>query len=187
MLVINNKKLKQLIEAALFVAQKPLSIKDLKSSVLATYDVSSVIIKEQIQFLQNDYKDHGIELVQVASGYRFQSLDILSEDLTTLFKERAPRYSQALLETLALIAYQQPITRSDIEGIRGVSVSSYIMKSLLERNWIKIVGHKEVPGRPALYATTFEFLDYFSLSSLKELPELLSIAAQTNSEKFENK
>jgi len=111
----------------------------------------------------------------------------LSEDLTTLFKERAPRYSQALLETLALIAYQQPITRSDIEGIRGVSVSSYIMKSLLERNWIKIVGHKEVPGRPALYATTFEFLDYFSLSSLKELPELLSIAAQTNSEKFENK
>jgi len=182
MLVINSEKLKQLIEAALFVAQKPLSIKVLKSGVLATYDISSVKIREQIVSLQNDYIGHGIELVQVASGYRFQSLDVLSEDLAALFKEKAPRYSQALLETLALIAYQQPITRSDIEGIRGVSVSSYIMKSLLERNWVKIIGHKEVPGRPALYATTSEFLDYFSLSSLKELPELLSIETQTNLE-----
>ena len=117
-----------------------------------------------------DYRPRGIQLVEVASGYRFQSLDSLSPWLSRLWQETSPRYSRAMLETLALIAYRQPITRGEIEQVRGVAVSSNIIKTLTEREWIKVVGHKEVPGRPALYATTKQFLDYFSLKSLSDLP-----------------
>jgi len=172
MTTLKDDKLKQLIEAALFVAQAPLSSKVIKHTLLADYQVTIAAINIQIQALQQDYQKRGVQLVKVASGYRFQTLPEFSDNLALLFKEKAPRYSKALLETLALIAYQQPITRGDIEEIRGVAVSSYIMKTLTERNWIKIVGQKEVPGRPALYATTDDFLDYFSLSSIKQLPEL---------------
>jgi len=176
MKTITESKLKKLIEAAIFVTQKPLSQQNIKQKLLADYKVTKQRIIAALDSLQADYKDHGIELVKVASGYRFQAVSSLSEDLAALFKEKAPRYSRALLETLSLIAYRQPITRGEIEQIRGVAVSSYIMKTLSERDWIKVVGHKEVPGKPAIYSTTDEFLDYFSLSSVKDLPALMPLA-----------
>lgn len=170
-------KLIQLLEAAFFVSHTPLSIKQIKTELLVNYQVSHQQIRELVNELVIKYKDAGVNLVQVASGYRFESISTLSDDLAHLMaklnKEKAPKYSRAMLETLALIAYQQPITRGEIEEIRGVAVSSYIMKTLLERNWVKVVGNKEVPGRPSLYATTKSFLDYFSLTSLTQLPELL--------------
>ena len=173
----DNKKTVQLVEAAFFVSEKPLSVKQLKTELLVNYQLSHQQIRDVINELVIKYKDAGINLVQVASGYRFETINTLSNDLALfiakLSKEKAPKYSRALLETLALIAYKQPITRGEIEDIRGVAVSSYIMKTLLERNWVKIVGNKEVPGRPSLYATTKVFLDYFSLTSLSQLPELL--------------
>jgi len=175
MAFIEDEQLKCLIEAALFVSEKPMSVQLLKKSVLEQHNVSNKRIIAQINALQAHYQNRGIELVKVASGYRFQAVAKFSTQLANLFKERAPRYSRALLETLSLIAYKQPITRGAIEDIRGVAVSSAIIKTLLERNWIDIVGHKEVPGRPALYGTTQDFLDYFSLESLGELPEPLSI------------
>mgnify|MGYP000300713366 CR=1 FL=1 len=175
MKLISDEQLKPLLEAALFVAESPLSLKDIKESLLINYKVSSKRIKLAVEQLQQDYQNRGVELVKVARGYRFQTAQTHSEDLAGLFKERTPRYSRALLETLALIAYKQPITRGEIEDVRGVAVSSYIIKTLLERNWVKIVGQKEVPGRPALYATTGEFLDYFSLASLAQLPELMPL------------
>ena len=173
-------KLSQLLEAAFFVSDTPLNTKQLKTELLINYKVSHQEIREVINELVIKYKDSGINLVKVASGYRFETITTLSDDLAffvaKLNKEKAPKYSRALLETLALIAYKQPITRGEIEEIRGVAVSSYIMKTLLERNWVKVVGNKEVPGRPSLYATTKEFLDYFSLTSLTQLPELLPLA-----------
>lgn len=159
---------KSLIEAAIFIADKPLALETLQQH----FSLNRKQIKAIIAQLQQEYLHRGIELVNVASGYRFQAKAQLSEKLTVLFTEKAPKYSRALLETLALIAYKQPITRGEIEDIRGVAVSSHIMKTLLERYWIKILGHKEVPGRPALYGTTKEFLDYFGLASLEQLPEL---------------
>ncbi|NQZ89120.1 MAG: SMC-Scp complex subunit ScpB [Colwellia sp.] len=180
MTYIERLKLSQLLEAAFFVSDSPLNIKQLKTELLINYKVSHQEIREVINELVIKYKDSGINLVKVASGYRFETITTLSDDLAffvaKLNKEKAPKYSRALLETLALIAYKQPITRGEIEEIRGVAVSSYIMKTLLERNWVKVVGNKEVPGRPSLYATTKEFLDYFSLTSLTQLPELLPLA-----------
>lgn len=177
---IERLKLSQLLEAAFFVSDTPLNLKQLKTELLINYQLSHQEIREVINELVIKYKDSGINLVKVASGYRFETITALSDDLAffvaKLNKEKAPKYSRALLETLALIAYKQPITRGEIEGIRGVAVSSYIMKTLLERNWVKVVGNKEVPGRPSLYATTKVFLDYFSLTSLTQLPELLPMA-----------
>lgn len=177
---IERLKLSQLLEAAFFVSNTPLNIKQLKTELLINYQLSHQEIREVINELVIKYKDSGINLVKVASGYRFETITTLSDDLAffvaKLNKEKAPKYSRALLETLALIAYKQPITRGEIEEIRGVAVSSYIMKTLLERNWVKVVGNKEVPGRPSLYATTKTFLDYFSLTSLTQLPELLPMA-----------
>ncbi len=177
MKTISESQLKQLIEAAIFVSEKPLSQLNIKQTLLADYKVTKKRIIAVIESLQQDYQGRGIELIKVASGYRFQAVSELSEYLAALFKERAPRYSRALLETLSLIAYKQPITRGEIEQIRGVAVSSNIMKTLSERTWIKIVGHKEVPGKPAIYATTDEFLDYFSLTTLTDLPELMALTA----------
>ncbi len=167
---INKTQLKQLVEAALFVADKPMSRQQLRDTVLSEFTVSERALSEALNALVLDYQPRGVQLVEVASGYRFQSLDSLSPWLSLLWQETSPRYSRAMLETLALIAYRQPITRGEIEQVRGVAVSSNIMKTLTERDWIKVVGHKEVPGRPALYATTRSFLDYFSLKSLSELP-----------------
>lgn len=167
---INDTQLKQLIEAGVFVADGPLSIDVMRATFLSDFTVSNAQIKKALAELELDYAPRGIQLVKVASGYRFQSNEALGVMLSKLWQENAPKYSRAMLETLALIAYRQPITRGEIEEIRGVSVSSHIVKSLSERNWIKEIGHKEVPGRPALLATTKTFLDYFSLSTLAELP-----------------
>lgn len=167
---INDTQLKQLIEAGVFVADRPISIDVMRATFLSDFTVSNTQIKKALAELELDYAPRGIQLVNVASGYRFQSNETLGVMLSKLWQENAPKYSRAMLETLALIAYRQPITRGEIEEIRGVSVSSHIVKSLSERNWIKEIGHKEVPGRPALLATTKTFLDYFSLSTLAELP-----------------
>ncbi|WP_445777473.1 SMC-Scp complex subunit ScpB [Shewanella sp.] len=174
---INAIQLKQLIEASLFVLGKPLSIKGLKETVLADFSVSRTRIQDAIDELQLDYQDRGVQLVKVASGYRFQTQELLSPFLQPLWQEKAPKYSRATLETLAVIAYRQPVTRGDIEHIRGVAISSHIIKNLSDRHWIKAVGHKEVPGRPALYATTHQFLDYFGLNKLADLPALTDAAS----------
>ncbi|MBO6227649.1 MAG: SMC-Scp complex subunit ScpB [Shewanella sp.] len=169
---INPTQLKQLIEASLFVLGKPLSAKMLKDTVLVDFTVSRDKLKAALDELQQDYQDRGVQLVKVAGGYRFQTLEVLSPFLQPLWQEKAPKYSRATLETLAVIAYRQPVTRGDIEQVRGVAISSHIIKSLSDRHWIKVVGHKEVPGRPALYATTLEFLAYFGLDTLADLPPL---------------
>lgn len=167
---ISRAQLKQLVEAAIFVADEPIAAEQLQQTVLEGLEVSKTILKDTLKELQLDYQARGIQLVEIASGYRFQSVDSLSPWLGKLWQENAPRYSRAMLETLSLVAYRQPITRGEIEDVRGVSVSSQIMKTLGERGWIKVIGHKEVPGRPSLYATTKGFLDYFGLKSLNELP-----------------
>lgn len=165
------QQLKQAIEALLFVAEAPLTEQQLVDH-FAAENVTRKQVKEVLNELQADYQERGVQLIHVASGYRFQTRSELGGIIGRLWQEKPVRYSQALLETLALIAYRQPITRGDIEEIRGVSVSSTIMKTLQERGWIKVVGHREVPGRPLLYATTSEFLDYFSLRDLSELPAI---------------
>ena len=169
---INTEQLKQLIEACLFVQAKPVSLKELKDTVLAQFSVSRERIRQVVQELQQDYLPRGVQLVKVAGGYRFQSREELGPYLQVLWQVKAPRYSRATLETLAVIAYRQPVTRGDIEQVRGVAVGSHTIKVLTERNWIRVVGHKEVPGRPALYATTAEFLSYFGLDTLADLPPL---------------
>ena len=169
---INDEQLREIIEAAIFVAGKPLSKRHLKETVFADLSVSMARINNAIENIQTHYQTRGIKLVEVGSGYRFQACASLAPWLANLWQERAPKYSRALLETLSLIAYRQPITRGEIEQVRGVTVGSGIIKTLLEREWIRVVGHKEVPGRPALYATTSAFLDYFSLAGLDELPPL---------------
>ena len=128
-----------------------------------------------MQSIADDCDDHGFELKEVASGYRFQVKQDLSEWIAKLWEEKPPRYTRALLETLALIAYRQPITRGDIEEIRGVGVSSNIIRTLLDREWVRVVGHRDVPGRPAMFATTRQFLDYFNMKSLQELPPLSEV------------
>ena len=132
-------------------------------------------IKDALESLEEDYADRGIELKKVASGYRLQAKSDVANWVNKLWTERSPRYTRALLETLAIIAYRQPITRGEIESIRGVSVSSNVIKTLLEREWVKVAGHRDVPGRPAVYASTRHFLDYFNLNSLSELPSLAEL------------
>lgn len=177
---ISDSQLKQLIEASLFVQAKVVSIQDLKTGLLADFSVKNSQIRSILDALQQDYENSGVQLVKVAGGYRFQTRAELSPYLQVLWQEKIPKYSRATLETLAVIAYRQPVTRGDVELVRGVSVSSQIIKSILDRNWIKIVGHKEVPGRPALYATTADFLAYFGLESLRDLPELTDPNALTS-------
>ncbi|WP_462160566.1 SMC-Scp complex subunit ScpB [Pseudoalteromonas maricaloris] len=169
---VSDEQLVELVEAAIFVSDKPLSKKRLKETVLEDISVSSPRIDQALETLVNHYQTRGVRLVEVGTGYRFQACPSLSPWLSKLWQEKAPKYSRATLETLALIAYRQPITRGEIEQVRGVTVSSNIIKSLINREWIKVVGYKEVPGKPALYATTKQFLDYFSLSGLGELPRL---------------
>lgn len=169
---VKKEQLKQIIEAAIFVADKPVTHEKLQETVLSDFELSKKYLTQLLNEITKDYANKGIHLVKVASGYRFQSDASLNPWIGRLWQEQVPRYSRALLETLSLIAYRQPITRGEIEQVRGVSVSSNIIKTLLERDWIKAVGHKEVPGRPALYATTSEFLDYFGLKTLSELPSI---------------
>ena len=169
---ISDEQLVEIIEAAIFVADKPISKRHIKDTVLMDIAISMSRINEAIETIQTHFQTRGIRLVEVGSGYRFQACSSLSPWLSNLWQERAPKYSRALLETLSLIAYRQPITRGEIEQVRGVTTGSNIIKTLLEREWVKVVGHKEVPGKPALYATTKQFLDYFSLTGLENLPAL---------------
>ena len=169
---ISDEQLVEIIEAAIFVADKPVSKRHLKDTVLIDLAISMARINDAIDTIQEHFQTRGIRLVEVGSGYRFQACCSLSPWLNNLWQERAPKYSRALLETLSLIAYRQPITRGEIEQVRGVTTGSNIIKTLLEREWVKVVGHKEVPGKPALYATTKQFLDYFSLTGLENLPAL---------------
>jgi segregation and condensation protein B len=167
-------KLKQIIEGAILAADRPLTLDQLV--LLFGKDAPERSeIKDALGEIEQDCEGRGFELKRVASGYRFQVRHELSDWISRLWEEKPPRYSRALLETLSLIAYRQPITRGDIEEIRGVSVSTNIIRSLVEREWIRIVGHRDVPGRPAIYATTRTFLDYFNLKSLEELPPLAEI------------
>jgi segregation and condensation protein B len=179
---ISEQQLKQLIEAAIFVADTPLTREKLLDTVLSGMKVSKKSVDAALESLRLDYLSRGVQLVKVASGYRFQSNDSLSPWLGRLWQEQAPRYSRAMLETLALIAYRQPVTRGEIEDVRGVAVSSNIVKTMVERDWVKVVGHKEVPGRPALYATTPNFLNYFGLKSLSELPSMEAFESMVSDE-----
>ena len=170
--VFSSTQLKNVVEALVMASDKPLSLEKLHALFELHEQPSKSQIKDAIAQLQMDYAGRGVQLVQVASGYRFQSVSDVSRYVARLWEERPQRYSRALLETLALIAYRQPITRGEIEQVRGVTVSSQTIKTMLEHNWVKVVGYKEVPGKPALYGTTKQFLDHFSLSSLNELPPL---------------
>ena len=170
-----NVEIKRVVEAILFAANRPMTCKQVQQVFPEIEQPELQEIQAAIESIKEDYKFRPIELKQVASGYRFQVRQELSRWVSRLFEEKPPRYSRALLETLAIIAYRQPATRGDIEDIRGVSVSSSIIHTLLEREWIRVVAHKEVPGRPALYGTTKQFLDYFNITSLNELPTLQEI------------
>ena len=167
--------LKNILEAALMAAGGPLSLERMQTLFDEHETPSFGDMREALTELKSDLLGRGIELTEVASGYRLQVRTEVAPWVARLWEERPQRYSRALLETLALIAYRQPITRGDIEDVRGVVVSSSIMKTLLEREWVRVVGYRDVPGRPAMYATTREFLDYFGLKSLEDLPSLMEI------------
>lgn len=168
----HNSELKNILEAALLVAGQVLSVKKMMNLFPEDTRPTADEIHEALQQLQADYADRGIELVQAGKGFRFQSRQQYADWVGRLSEERPARYSRALLETLAIIAYRQPVTRGDIEEIRGVSVSSDIIQKLSEREWVREVGHRDVPGRPALFGTTPGFLEHFGLKSLSELPPL---------------
>ncbi len=176
--VIDADKLKQILEAALLAADEPLTV-DQFVKLFREGEVEPETIRadirEALAELETQTADRGYELIRVASGYRYQVRQELSAWVSRLWEEKPPRYSRALLETLALVAYKQPVTRGDIEEVRGVSVSQSIMRTLVERGWIRVVGQREVPGHPAMYGTTRAFLDYFNLKSLDQLPPLPEI------------
>jgi segregation and condensation protein B len=167
---MNTHEAKVVIEAALLTAEQPLSMPDLRR--LLNDELNADSVRVLLDQLRSDWNGRGLELVALSSGWRFQSAPAMRHYLDRLNPERPPRYSRAVLETLAIIAYRQPVTRGDIEDVRGVTVSSSVIKTLEERGWIEVVGHREVPGRPALFSTTREFLDDLGLRSLTELPPL---------------
>jgi segregation and condensation protein B len=172
---VDAELLRKIIEGAILAAGQPMTI----ARLLELFDEEVAPSKDEIATALADIQaasaERGFELKEVASGWRFQVRDNLAPWVNRLWEEKPQKYSRALLETLALVAYRQPITRGDIEEIRGVAVSSHIMKTLLERDWVKVIGHRDVPGRPSLFATTRQFLDYFNLKSLDELPSLSEI------------
>ena len=172
---MNPKQLQNILEAALLAAGEPLSLDRLLGLFPDEARPETADVRLALQALSEDCAGRGIELKEVGSGFRLQVKQDVAPWVSRLYEERAPRYSRALLETLVLIAYRQPITRAEIEDIRGVTVSTQIIKTLQEREWIRVVGHREVPGKPALFGTTREFLDYFNLKSLGELPSLAEI------------
>ena len=170
----------QILEGALLAAGEPLSIQRMALLFEENERPSKDDIRAAIKLVEERCEDRGYELVQVASGYRFQVRQDLAGWVGRLWQERPARYSRALMETLSLIAYRQPITRGEIEEVRGVAVTTNIIKTLLEREWVRVVGHRDVPGRPAMYATTRQFLDYFNLKSLDQLPPLAEIKELDN-------
>jgi segregation and condensation protein B len=173
---MDNIEIKHFVEAALLAAGRPLSIDQLQGLFATVPAPEKPAIRQALDALHNDYAGRGIMVAEVASGFRIQIHPDMVERLQKLWEERPPRYSRALFETLALVAYRQPITRGEIEEIRGVSVSSNIVRSMLERDWIRVVGHRDVPGRPAMFGTTKGFLDYFGLKKLDDLPPLADLS-----------
>lgn len=169
------EKSKQIIEAALLAAGRPLLIDQMLELFEEGERPERKALRELLAEIGRDYEGRGIELLEVGSGFRIQVRAEYTPWVSRLWAERPSRYSRALMETLALVAYRQPITRGEIEDVRGVAVSTNIIRSLTERDWIRVVGHRDVPGRPALYGTTRNFLDYFSLKNLNELPTLSEI------------
>lgn len=167
---MNTQDAKRVLETALICAQQPLTLRELRT--LFADEVGADTLRALLDELSRDWEHRGVELVAVSSGWRFQSRPELREFLDRLHPEKPQRYSRAVMETLAIIAYRQPVTRGDIEDIRGVVVTSQIVKQLEERGWIEVIGHREAPGRPALYATTRQFLDDLGLASLEQLPAL---------------
>ncbi len=167
-----NKELKNILEAALLVAGKPLPLKRMAALFPKDSAPTNDELKQAISELEADYADRGVELKQVGKGYRFHSREKYSQWVSRLSEERPARYSRALLETLAIIAYRQPVTRGDIEEVRGVSVSTDTIRTLLEREWVREVGHRDVPGKPALFGTAPGFLEHFNLTNLSDLPPL---------------
>jgi segregation and condensation protein B len=172
--MLSPNEVKVVLEAALLAAPEPVAIAELRR--MFDEEVGADTVRRLLDELREAWKDRGVELVNTASGWRFQTRASFQRYIERIHPEKPPRYSRAVMETLAIVAYRQPCTRGDIEGIRGVTVSTQIMKALEERGWIDVVGHREVPGRPALYATTKRFLDDLGLRTLQELPPLEEIA-----------
>ncbi len=172
---MNADLIKKIVEGALLAAGKPLDITRIEGLFEEDERPPRDQIKAALEEVDADCRGRGFELMQTASGYRFQVRQDLAEWVNRLWSEKPKRYSRAMLETLALIAYRQPLTRGDIEQVRGVAVSSDIIKTLQERDWVRVVGYRDVPGKPALYATTKNFLDYFNIKSLEQLPALSEI------------
>lgn len=169
---MNMVDAKRVLETALVCAQQPLPLKSMRELFADAIGVDS--IKQLLEDLKNDWTERGVELVNVATGWRFQSRPEMREYLDRLHPEKPPRYTRATLETLAIIAYRQPVTRGDMEDIRGVTISSLLIKQLEDRGWVEVIGHREAAGRPALFATTKQFLDDLGLASLDQLPLLES-------------
>lgn len=167
---LTPEKIRQILEAALLTTQEPLPVSELRK--LFNHQLSAALLSNLLEEIREKWSDSGVELVTVASGWRFQTKADMQSYLDRLTPQKAPRYSRSVLETLAIIAYRQPVTRGDIEEIRGVSVSGSVLKTLTARGWIDTVGHRNVPGKPALFATTPHFLDDLNLRSLEELPPL---------------
>lgn len=172
---MDTEQLKRILEALIMASSTPLSLERMLAVFPEDPQPESTQLREALTALAADYATSSLELKEVSSGFRFQVRKDYAEWVSKLWEEKPARYSRALLETLALVAYKQPITRGEIEKIRGVSVNTQIMKTLLEREWVSIVGHRDVPGKPAIYATTRQFLDYFNLKTLEDLPPLAEI------------
>ena len=187
-------QIKNIVEALILSSGEPLSADKIHKIITSKESCTKADILEAIESLKIDYTEKEIEISRVASGFRIQAKSSINDFLNIIYAEKTPRYSRALMETLSIIAYKQPVTRGDIESIRGVSVSSSIMRTLTDRNWIKIVGYRDVPGKPAMFSTTNEFLDYFGLKRLSDLPDLpevkepqnLSLELEPNLEKRHN-
>ncbi|HYX74491.1 MAG TPA: SMC-Scp complex subunit ScpB [Steroidobacteraceae bacterium] len=174
---MNESYIRNLIEAALLAAGSPLPVAELLRLFDDAVRPSAQAVRAALEALGAEYAGRGIELKETASGFRIQVRRELAAEISRLWPERAPRYSRALLETLALIAYRQPITRAEIEAVRGVTVNPNIIRTMIERNWVRVVGHRDVAGHPELLGTTREFLDYFGLKNLDELPPLAELKA----------
>ena len=173
---MDELEIKYFVEAALLAAGRPLSVDQLQKLFDGRSEPDKILIRQALQTLVDEYDGRGITIAEVASGFRIQVNAGMAERLHKLWEERPPRYSRALFETLALVAYRQPVTRGEIEEIRGVSVSSNIVRTLLERDWVRVIGHRDVPGRPELFGTTRAFLDYFGLKKLDDLPPLADLS-----------
>ena len=174
-MTMDAQELKPILESLIMASGKPLSLERMQAVFPEDKEPNKKVLREALKLLAKDYDGSSVELKEVSSGYRFQVRKDYATWVSKLWEERPARYSRALLETLSLVAYKQPITRGEIEKIRGVNVSTQIMKTLLEREWVQVIGHRDVPGKPAIYASTKQFLDYFNLKSLDELPPLAEI------------